>query len=50
MDKWDKWGALRYAIKELYVNSTDKPDVENVMMFLLNLMRALEEKERSEEP
>jgi hypothetical protein len=46
MDKLDKWEALRFTIKELYDNNKDKPDVENVTMFLLNFMRALDEKEQ----
>ena len=45
----DKWEALRFTIKELYDNNKDKPDVENLTMYLLNLMRALDEMERSKE-
>lgn len=45
----DKWEALRFTIKELYDNNKDKPDVENLTMYLLNLMRALDERERSKE-
>ena len=45
----NKWEALRYVIKELYINNKDKPDVENVTTYLLKLMLALEERERKEE-
>ena len=43
----DKWEALRFTVKELYDNNNDKPDVENVTMYLLNFMRTLDEMERS---
>ena len=43
----DKWTELRETIRELHENNTDKPDVENVTKFLLNLMDVLDEK-RSE--
>ena len=41
----NKWDELKETIKELYDNNNDKPDVENVTRFLLNLMRVLEKEE-----
>lgn len=40
----DKWQELRETIQELYDNNQDKPDVENVTRFLLNLMDVLDGK------
>lgn len=41
----NKWDELKETIKELHDNNNDKPDVENVTRFLLNLMRVLEKEE-----
>ena len=43
--KQSKWTELRETIWELNINNTDKPDVENVTRFLLNLMDVLDAKE-----
>lgn len=40
----DKWIELKETIQELHDNNYEKPDVENVTRFLLNLMTILEEK------
>ena len=40
----DKWTELRETLQELHANNTDKPDVENVTRFLLNLMDVLDGK------
>ena len=40
----DKWTELRKTLQELYENNADKPDVENVTRFLLNLMDVLDGK------
>ena len=40
----DKWTELRETIQELHENNQDKPDVENVTRFLLNLMDVLDGK------
>lgn len=40
----DKWTELRETLQELHENNTDKPDVENVTRFLLNLMDVLDSK------
>ena len=40
----DKWTQLRQTIQELYDNNADKPDVEEITRFLLNLMKVLDEK------
>lgn len=40
-----KWEELRETIQELHENNADKPDVENVTRFLLNLMNVLDGKE-----
>ena len=40
----DKWTELRKTLQELHENNTDKPDVENVTRFLLNLMDVLDGK------
>ena len=45
----DKWETLRLTIKDMYDNNKDKPDVEYLTMYLLNFMRALDERERSKE-
>ena len=42
----DAWGELKETIQELHGNNADKPDVENVTRFLVNLMNVLEEKEK----
>ena len=42
----DKWEELRETIQELHENNADKPDVENVTRFLLNLMNVLDEQEQ----
>lgn len=41
----DKWMELKETIQELHDNNVDKPDVENVTRFLLNLMNVKEKKE-----
>lgn len=38
----DKWTELRETIQELHEANRDKPDVENVTRFLLNLMDVLD--------
>ena len=38
----DKWMELKETIQELHDNNSDKPDVENVTRFLLNLMNVKE--------
>jgi len=38
-----KWTELRKEIQELHENNADKPDVENVTKYLLNLMSVLDE-------
>ena len=43
----DKWEELRETIQELHENNADKPDVENVARFLLNLMNVLDGKEHA---
>lgn len=40
----DKWTELRETIRELHEANNDKPDVENVTRFLLNLMDVLDGK------
>lgn len=40
----DKWTELRETIRELHEANDDKPDVENVTRFLLNLMDVLDGK------
>lgn len=40
----DKWTQLRETIQELHDNNADKPDVEEITRFLLNLMKVLDEK------
>jgi len=40
----DKWEELRETIQELNENNADKPDVEIVTRFLLNLMDVLDGK------
>ena len=40
----DKWTELRETIQELREANQDKPDVENVTRFLLNLMDVLDGK------
>ena len=40
----DKWMELRETIQELHEANADKPDVENVTRFLLNLMDVLDGK------
>ena len=40
----DKWTQLRQTIQELHDNNADKPDVEEITRFLLNLMKVLDEK------
>lgn len=40
----DKWTELRETIQELHEVNADKPDVENVTRFLLNLMDVLDGK------
>ena len=42
--KMDRWVECRKTIQELHDNNQDKPDVEDVTRFLLNLMTVLEEK------
>ena len=41
----DKWMELKETIQELHDNNSDKPDVENVTRFLLNLMNVKEKNE-----
>ena len=43
----DKREELREPIQELHENNADKPDVENVARFLLNLMNVLDGKEHA---
>ena len=38
----DKWEELRETINELHEGNIDKPDVETVTRFLLNLMGVLD--------
>jgi len=40
----DKWTELRETLQELHEANSDKPDVENVTGFLLNLMDVLDGK------
>lgn len=40
----DKWTQLRETIQELHDNNADKPDVEEITRFLLNLMKVLDGK------
>lgn len=40
----DKWTELRETIRELRNNNQDKPDVANIMHYLLELMKVLDEK------
>lgn len=40
----DKWTQLRQTIQELHDNNADKPDVEEITRFLLNLMKVLDGK------
>ena len=41
----DKWTELRHTIRELRNNNQDKPDVANIMHYLLELMKVLDEKD-----
>jgi len=40
----DKWTELRETIRELRNSNQDKPDVANIMHYLLELMKVLDEK------
>lgn len=40
----DKWTELQETIQELHEANSDKPDVENVTRFLLNLIDVLDGK------
>jgi hypothetical protein len=42
----DKWTSLRETIQELHEANPDKPDVENITRFLLNLMDVLDGKRK----
>ena len=44
----NKWLELRKTLQELHEGNADKPDVENVTRFLLNLMKVLDGKQNSE--
>lgn len=44
----NKWLELRKTLQELHEENKDKPDVENVTRFLLNLMEVLDGKPNSE--
>ena len=39
-----KWTEIRNTIRELRDNNPDKPDVQNVMHYLLELMKVIWEK------
>lgn len=42
----DKWFELRKTLKELHEENKDKPDVESVTRFLLNLMNVLDGRQK----
>lgn len=42
----DKWFELRKTLQELHEENMDKPDVESVTRFLLNLMNVLDGKQK----
>ena len=45
MDKPDsRWADLKDTIQELHASNMDKPEVELVTRFLLNLMNVMEQK------